>query len=222
MSTLVVWSKVHEVETFFSSITAKERKAYSNYWGSIAPTDYLETFERWLFAFCSVHTSWEANVRGYEAIKPWFGWQMNSGELKNRLVESRIGLHHNRTRFIAEFCDKFWANPSFYYKTQEEDWTTYRNRLVKDILGLGMAKVSFGIEMIYPLEAQVTCFDTHMFQFYGLDQVKHSNQYKALEVHWVDKCTEVDVAPTLARAIFWDKKQQRTDSRYWTYVLETK
>ena len=60
------WPKVADVNAFFPSITDDEITRYQTYWRTLTPEDYLETFERWLFAFCSVHTSWAANVRGFE------------------------------------------------------------------------------------------------------------------------------------------------------------
>lgn len=214
------WPKVADVDSFFPSITDDEITSYQTYWRTLTPEDYLETFERWLFAFCSVHTSWTANVRGFNAIRSWINWYQDSNELKQRLENSRIGLHVNRTKFIGKFCDDYWANPQLFYLGQGENWVQYRDRLVKRILGLGLAKVSFALEMIYPCAAEVVCLDTHMFQFYGLDQSKHARHYKALERHWVAHCLDRNVSSAIARAIYWDRKQKRTDSRYWTYVLE--
>ena len=217
---LIPWPKVKRVDEFFPTITPNEIATYNAHWDTLAPLDYLETFQRWLFAFCSVHTTWEANVRGYNAIRPWFGWHQDPKELNRLLTESRIGLQHNRTKFITEFCGKFWKEPGWYYKQEHETWVQYRNRLVKNTLGLGPAKVSFALELMYPQEANVTCLDTHMFQFYGLDQSKHASQYQALERHWCGKARGHGVSPTVARAIFWDRKQKKKDSKYWTYVID--
>ena len=218
--TLPSWPKVADVNAFFPSVTQAEIASYNAHWSTLGSDDYLETFQRWLFAFCSVHTTWQGNVKGYEAIRSWISWYQAPDELKRKLAASGVGLQHNRTRFIALFCEKYWNNPSFYYKKLDEDWVQYRDRLVKDTLGLGPAKVSFAIELMYPTVCEVTCFDTHMFQFYGLDQTKHSNQYPHIERHWVSNSLAIGVPPAVARAIFWDRKQNRTDSKYWTYVID--
>lgn len=217
---IISWPKVADVDSFFETITPEEVQQYRAHWRALTPEDYLETFDRWLFAFCSVHTTWSANVRGFQAIREWFGWYQNSEELKRRLTDSRIGLQLNRTRFITKFAEDYWKNPLAFYKNPDEPWVNYRNRLVNDILGLGLAKVSFALELIYPCAAEVVCLDTHMFQFYGLDQSKHANQYKGMERHWVSQCLAHDVPSAVARAIYWDRKQKKSDSRYWTYVLE--
>jgi hypothetical protein len=91
---------------------------------------------------------------------------------------------------------------------------------VKKILGLGNAKTSFGLEMAFPNEAEVTCMDTHLFKFYGLDQTKDAKQYKSIEADWLNQCEAKRVPSYIARCIYWDKNQNKRNSRYWSYCLE--
>ena len=203
----------------FNSFDSEEVEGYKSYWQSIAPKNDTEEFQRWLFAFMSVHTTWERNVIGYEAIKDWTVWFNDDKKLMEIIKGAAVGLHNNRVRFISEFARKFWADPSAY-KYQEGSWQDFRNKLVKNILGLGIAKVSFALEMIYPNEAKVTCMDTHLFQAFGLDQSKDARRYIEIENYWLGMCAMWNVPSTIARAILWDRKQDKTDSRYWTYVLE--
>tara|TARA_Y100000004_G_scaffold192135_1_gene252144 strand:- start:36 stop:788 length:753 start_codon:yes stop_codon:yes gene_type:complete len=207
------------VNNLFNTFEKVEIDKYKNYWQGVAPKNDSEVFQRWLFAFMSVHTSWESNVRGFEAIKDWTKWFNRDDELEKLLVESRVGLHKNRTRFVSQFSKKFWQDPE-WFKYNGGNWQTFRDRLVKDILGLGIAKVSFSLEMIYPNEAKVTCMDTHLFQAYGLDQTKDSKRYVEIENYWLDMCAMWNVPSYIARCILWDRKQNQTDSRYWSYVLE--
>ncbi len=208
------------VESFFESIQPEEIKFQYDYWKKLKPINDSERFQRFLFAFTSVHTSWEANIRGYNLIKDWWTWMNQWDNLKEKLIESRIGLHNNRLRFISEFTLKFWSNPSNFDRGLNENWNGFRNRIVKEITGLGLAKSSFAIEMIYPDEAEVVCLDTHLFQAYGLDQVKHRKKYDLLENHWVKNSVKKDLPPYIARCIYWDRKQEKSDSRYWSHVLE--
>ncbi len=208
------------VESFFDSIQPEEIKFQYDYWKKLKPINDSERFQRFLFAFTSVHTSWEANIRGYNLIKDWWTWMNQWDNLKEKLIESRIGLHNNRLRFISEFTLKFWSNPSNFDRGLNENWNGFRNRIVKEITGLGLAKSSFAIEMIYPDEAEVVCLDTHLFQAYGLDQVKHRKKYDLLENHWVKNSVKKDLPPYIARCIYWDRKQEKSDSRYWSHVLE--
>jgi thermostable 8-oxoguanine DNA glycosylase len=207
------------VENLFNGLDTAEVQTYKTYWDSVAPRNDTEIFQRYLFAFMSVHTTWEANVKGYEAIKDWTNWFKNDEKLMELIKGSRVGLHNNRVRFISRFAQKFWQDPE-WYKYDGGNWQTFRNRLVKNILGLGIAKVSFSLEMIYPNTAKVTCMDTHLFQAYGLDQSKDANRYSTIENHWLDMCSMWQVPSYIARCILWDRKQNEPDSRYWSYVLE--
>ena len=208
-----------KVDALFNSFDTVELQRYKDYWQDVAPKNDTEIFQRWLFAFMSVHTTWERNVIGYEAIKDWTKWFNNDEKLMEIVVEARVGLHNNRVRFISEFARKFWNDPE-WFKYQDGDWQVFRDRLVKNILGLGIAKVSFALEMIYPNQAEVTCMDTHLFQAYALNQSKDATRYREIENYWLDMCRVWQVPSYIARCILWDRKQDKTDSRYWSYVLE--
>jgi thermostable 8-oxoguanine DNA glycosylase len=210
-----------KVEKFFNSLESGVIKTYSDYWQSVAPKGDSEIFRRWLFAFMSVHTSWRSNVTGYLAIRNWWEWLNNNEELEKRIISSGAGLHKNRTRFISEFAQMFWSNPESFKKTDGESWSEFRNRLVGKVLGLGMAKVSFSLEMVYSADCEAVCMDTHLFQVYGLDQTKDSKHYEVMETHWVSMCKMWNVSPYVARCIWWDINQSQTDSRYWSFCLES-
>jgi len=209
-----------KVDAFFASLEANEIKTYSDYWTSVKPKNTSEVFQRWLFAFMSVHTSWRSNVTGYLAIRNWWEWLNDNENLEWRIIGSGAGLHRNRTKFISTFAKAFWANPSFYTKQDDETWTEFRDKLVESVLGLGMAKVSFSLEMIYPEMAEVTCMDTHLFQLFGLDQTKDSKQYHEMERYWIEMCKMWNVSSYVARCIWWDRNQGYKDSRYWSFCLE--
>jgi hypothetical protein len=209
-----------EVNTFFNSLDKKNVTQTKDYWRTITPTNDSEVFQRWLFAFMSVHTSWKANVKGYEAIKDWWEWLNRWGNLNDILQVSRVGMHNNRVKYISLFSKYFWKNPGEFQKKKNETWTAFRNRLEKNTLGLGLAKTSFAIELCYPNEAKVVCLDTHMFKAYKLDQIKHVKLYTQIEEHWVAMASMWNCPSYVARCIYWDNKQKQTDSRYWSYILE--
>jgi thermostable 8-oxoguanine DNA glycosylase len=211
-----------EVEKYFTNLEYALIPDYKDYWQSIAPKNDTEVFQRWLFAFMSVHTSWKANLVGYEAIKDWWLWINKWDDLKARIESSRVGMQNNRVRYITEFTHKFWKDPSNYRKSKHETWINFRERLKEDTLGLGPAKTSFAIEMCYPNEAKLACLDTHMFQAYKLDQSKDLRLYNTIEQHWVDMSNMWNVPPYVARCLFWDVRQGYNNSRYWSKVLETK
>lgn len=208
------------VEKFFLELDYTRVPKLTDYWRSITPDNDSEIFKRWLFAFMSVHTSWKANIAGYMAIRDWWKWLNKWEDLLNAIEASRVGMHNVRVKFISEFSHKFWENPEAYKKSPQESWVEFRNRLKKSTLGLGPAKTSFALEMCYPDKAKITCLDTHMFQAYGLDQTKDMKQYEKLEIHWNDMCNMWNVPSYIARCLYWDTKQNYSDSRYWSYVLE--
>lgn len=211
---------IENVESFFDSIQPEEIKFQYEYWNKLKPINDTERFQRFLFAFMSVHTTWEANIKAYNTIKGWWEWINRWDILEQKLIESRVGLHNNRLRFLKDFTIKFWSNPSNYEKASNETWTEFRNRIENNIKGLGLAKSSFAIEMIYPTQAEVTCLDTHLFKAYGLDQTKHKRMYDKLENHWVESSQRKSLPSYVARCIYWDRKQEQQDSRYWSHVLE--
>jgi hypothetical protein len=220
------------VKSFFSLIKDKEIESYNNYWAELKPQTEVAAFKRYLFAFMSVHTTWKNNCKGYNAIKQFTNWTLEKGEqlqlwnydsdnLFKRIEKTRVGMQNNRTNYIGKFNDTFWDSPSDYLaRNSDEGWSEWRDRLAKKILGLGKAKTSFAIEMLFPLEAQVVCMDTHLFQVYGLNQSKHSKLYNDIEADWLERSEQRGVAPYMARCLYWDKNQNRKNSRYWSKVLE--
>lgn len=215
------------VESFFHSITPAEITRYMEYWGSLKPETIEDKFLRWIFAFMSIHTTWEANVRGYEALKDFDQWLLRRDVLFNKIVESRAGLYNMRTKYIWDFSREFWNTPAYFDKMPQESWVECRNRLTKALNGIGMTKVSFTFEMLFPNEAEVLCLDTHMMQFFGVpkgvgfDSKKGSKIYEDAEAQWINLCKEIEVPSYIARSIYWDRNQGKEDSRYWSYVLES-
>ncbi len=221
-----------KVKSFFSSIKDAEIESYNDYWSELKPQTNNAIFRRYLFAFMSVHTSWKNNCKGYNAIKQFGNWTLDTGEqlefwnydaskLFTKIEATRVGMQNNRTNYIGTFSDRFWSNPDHYTNAGDsEGWTDWRDRLCKEILGLGKAKTSFAIEMLFPTEAKVVCMDTHLFQVYGCDQRRDMKKYETLEADWIERSDARGLAPYMARCLYWDKNQKRKNSRYWSKVLE--
>jgi thermostable 8-oxoguanine DNA glycosylase len=208
-----------DINAFFASITAKEIKDHKKVWRDLRCRDISDQFKRWLFAFCSVHTSYESNMRGYLAIKDWGQWINRPDQLKGRLMDSRVGIYNNRTKFISHFTALFWDNPDYFTKHEDESWVECRDRLVEVINGLGKAKVSFALEMLYMETAEVYCMDTHLFQAYGFDQRIHGHKYEECEQHWVSCAKMFQVPSGIARAIYWNRKKNEVNCLYWASVF---
>jgi hypothetical protein len=106
----------------------------------------------------------------------------------------------------------------------DETWQECRNRLIGTIYGLGNAKTTYALALSYPIEAQLCCLDVHLLRFMGHDTKKgHANtlkEYERMENEWLARCDKHGVAPNVAREMYWNKVQNRRNSRYWSYCLE--
>ena len=223
--------RTEDAEAAIAGITAEDVEAYSSHLSSMAPTSNEELFKRWLFAYASVHTTWAMNCRLYSALLglDWVKTASSTDvEMLFRLItEAKAGMHNKRTDYITRFTTFFEKHPSWFWKADHEKWAAYRDRVMNAAPGIGRAKSSFVIEMTYPTTADVICTDTHIMQLYGATTSEigrgrvGTNTEKEMERHWVDTCRAHCIPPVIARWVFWDKKQGKTDSRYWTYVFDT-
>lgn len=214
-----------KADEFFKNFPRDKVVSYKEYWESIRPNNHDEIFRRYLFSFMSVHTTWKSNVAGYNAIKNFSEWLDNKELLREKIKNSGCGLYNNRTKFIWDFKDKFWANPKNFYLTTKKYHVKKRDWIVNNISGLGTAKVSFALEQSHPNECRVFCGDTHMLELYDMKTLTYQSKkgldlYKKMERHWSINCGKIGVPAYIARSIFWDAKQNKTDSRYWSYVFE--
>lgn len=207
-------------ESHITSLDMGRVAEYENYFQTIAPRTLTDVFRRWLFAYASVHSSWESNVRLYNALKD-LSWMDNIYLLRQRIIASRAGLHNNRADNIMRFSNFFWKHSDWFNHTPGETWIAYRNRIMEQAPGIGRAKAAFLLELVYLHKSELACFDTHMIQLYGLDQGKiKDKQFDWMEQHWSKSCLDKGVSPVTARWIFWDIKQKKPNSRYWSHVLE--
>lgn len=198
---------------------------YKKHWQDISPKNNEEIFWRYVFSFLSVHTSWSTNVRGYTLLKAnKDSWREHPAELERLIKESGVGLQINRTIGINKFKMQFAIAPDFFKKGQFETWQQARNRIENECFNLGLAKTSFALEMCFPLESEAVCFDTHMIQLYGYSAKEvakggSKKNYCLMEKHWNEQCAAHGIPPVIARAIYWDEKQNKDNSKYWTDVL---
>ena len=214
-----------KADEFFKEFPRDKIKAYKEYWESVRPQNHGDIFRRYLFAYCSVHTSWQGNCRGYNAIKNYEEWIDDQETLLDKLKHSGVGLYNNRTKYIWNFSEQFWKNPKDFYLTTKKYHVKKRDAIVDKIIGLGMAKVSFALEMIHPNECRVLCGDVHVLRLYGMEHLTYTNKagaemYKKMERHWSVSCGKNKVPSYIARSLYWDGVQGKEDSRYWSYTLE--
>lgn len=214
-----------KADEFFRNFPKDKVVKYKEYWESVRPQNVEDIFRRYLFAYCSVHTTWQGNVKGYNAIKNFNEWISNEQILLDKLHKSGVGLHNNRTKYIWDFSQKFWANPKDFYLTAKKYHVKKRDMIVDKIKGISQAKVSFGLETCHPNECRVLCLDVHMLRLYGMENLKYKTgtglrEYKKAERHWMINVGKLKVPSYIARCIYWDALQNKEDSRYWSYVFE--
>ena len=215
-----------KADIFFETFPRDKVVKYKEYWESVRPQNNDDIFRRYLFAYCSVHTTWKGNCAGYNAIKNFNEWIDDKDALREKLHKSGVGLHNNRTNYIWDFSTKFWANPKDFYLTTKKYHVKKRDSIVSKISGIGLAKVSFALEMIHPNEARVLCGDVHQLRLYDMETLKYNKSrsgtdlYKKMERHWMVNCGKLGVPSYIARSIYWDDLQKKEDSRYWSFVLE--
>jgi thermostable 8-oxoguanine DNA glycosylase len=206
------------VEKTISEMCRKQHREYSDYSQAVAPASASDFFRRWLFSYCSIQTSWQRNVIIYNALKD-LKWLGDKEQLRTILIDSGAGMYNNRTNNIHKFAQDYWKDPSKYYGQSDESWLAYRNRLADTIPGMGLTKSAFVLEMTWPVEAQVVCLDVHMLRLYGLDKGVTDTVYKKVEDHWVKTCNDHNIAPPIARWIWWDTNQGYDDPGYWASLF---
>ncbi len=218
--------EIKRAEHIVESFTDAEITEQTVYWRKMTPDCHLERFRRWLFAFMSVHTSWEGNCTGFLAIRDHWEWAFDKKKLLPLLESSGAGMHNNRAQFITDFAIDYFRNSDEFMPGPGETWETCRNRLVRRVTGLGIAKVSYALEMSDPLNADVMCCDVHQLRLYDLgpgDVGSSGDRYdvfRSAEAHWVRVCRERGVAPYVGRNIMWNRLQGQPDCRFWSHVLE--
>ena len=221
---IVASDRYAQVDKFFNNMSVSLVDKETEYWNELAIRDHAEYFERWIFAIMSVHTTWESNVRGYNDAVKDLSWTISKDRLEKMVTDARVGINFRRNKGLWQLVQKFRSNPKQFYKKKGETWQECRNRLVGSIYGLGLAKTTYAIALGFPTEAQLCCLDVHLLRFMGHNVKKgHASSqkvYEDMENEWLERCERYDVAPNVAREIYWNKVQNRRNSRYWSYCLE--
>lgn len=198
--------------------------SYQTYWNQLVPRNHEEYFDRWVFAISSIVNSWQNNCRSYNFIRN-LGYplgRLGFEGLVDKLALSGCGIHQRRAQSLWAIDQTFWSKPDEWNPKKWESLPAFRNRLVERIPGMGLAKVSFVLEMILPESCDVVCADRHMLRLYGYSsEAKISKkEYSLIEADWVGRCRNLGLPAPLARHIWWDQIRGEWSTRYWSCVLE--
>lgn len=207
---------------FFNSLKLAHVRRETKYWESLQTNSDFDVFKRWLFAILSVNSDWKSNVYAYKFLLSDFSWMISRESLDAKMPLAKVGLNVRRAEGIWQLVEGFREDPKQFTKKDDETWVECRDRLIGRIRGLGNAKTTYALNLSYPVDAELLCLDIHVLRFMGYEKQSISSlrQYKEYETLWMDKCDDVGVAPNVAREIYWNRVQGRTNSRYWSYCLE--
>mgnify|MGYP006142488897 FL=1 len=220
--------KRKQIELFFYDL--KNRKAelqqYRKDWGNkIKPQSDQGRLNRWRFAFCTVHTPWLRSCEQYHDISNLYqNIQLDS--LVERLSRSAGGMFKIKGEGINNL-HKLWDTTHQLFEldglSSRHEWRKARNKLTNKLIKLGLAKTSFALEMLQPLNAKIICIDRHMFKAFGWANVDRSatkEQYEYFEDYWLDLCETHNVEPAISRNYYWDIIQKQSSSMYWGKYLK--
>jgi thermostable 8-oxoguanine DNA glycosylase len=207
------------ITKFFAGITPRKKQQYIDDWSQLTPRSNHSKLNRWRFAYCTVHTPWLRSCEQYDLIK-----NKNKTSTYDTLVQllkqTSGGMFTIKATGINHLQELWSKDPSMFEPTS--DWQSWRDNLASKLKKLGMAKTSFAIEMLHPLNANLICIDRHMFKAFGWHRVDDSasvKQYRYYEDYWLDMSAAFNVSPVIARNIFWDKIQKQPNSLYWAKYL---
>jgi len=99
-----------KADIFFASFPREKVVSYKEYWESVRPQNTEDIFRRYLFAYCSVHTTWKGNCAGYNAIK-------NNAEYEEIMLSCVMIKHKDHlvrvgSGFTIEQRKEFYQNPN--------------------------------------------------------------------------------------------------------------
>lgn len=196
--------------------------SYTAYWERLRPRSDEELMNVYVFSAASYLNTWSNNVAAYRYLTNLGYPLLRYGRkgLLDHVVRSGAGIHNRRFQTIAAVDKLMWSGGRALWPGPGEPLTEFRDRLRPLVPGLGLAKLAFVIEMMYPDSCAVTCADRHILRAYGGDGSPVPDRtYLALERHWCETCAGLGLAAPIARHIVWDAVQRRTGTMYWSYVL---
>mgnify|MGYP001605667544 FL=1 len=131
-----------------------------------------EVYWRIVFSLLSVHSPIGATLDVYSSLRLWrvrFGRMPSIGVL-HRIVSTLgrdgvIQYPYQKATYLREF-DLGWGMDRSRFLRCGEDDATWRDRLVREVKGVAMAKASFAVALSNPVDADVCCVDTHMYQLF--------------------------------------------------------
>ena len=179
---------------------SENKHEYTKFARRITPNlaDPAQVWDRIAFAILSANCNFEMAVKALAYAT----------ECKGNAVAkdmARFGMVPRK----AEYLNKLSRGIDIlqYVKGDSESWCDYRWRLKSRILGLGLAKATFTACLLYPLEADLGCVDTHMCKFYlnlTSFQTLSLKRYRSIEAKIRAIAKRARINTFLAQWLIWD------------------
>lgn len=176
------------------------------------------TYWRIMFAVLSVHSPLEATFAAYRSLRLWkarFGRIPTVPVLKRLLLNARgddgtvTQYCYQKATYLRAF-DVAWSKDRTGFVRGDDTDLAWRDRLQRNVKGLGLAKASFAVALSAPSTSDVCCIDTHMYQLF-VGKVPTSTisrrQYLELEDKVRALGKEYGLGTFTAQWCLWDAKR---------------
>ena len=108
----------------------------------------------------------------------------------------------------------YWEDPTRFLPASGEPFAGARDRIAGAVTGLGPAKTSFALGLIYPFEADVCCIDTHIARMLapllGCSPAHVPRHYTEAEDLLGEVAAAAGLPLVLAHWILWDHQRHGT------------
>lgn len=174
------------------------------------------------FAIVSAHTPFHEAIQAWQTLNAidWHEWPLWERDAVAGACE-RLNERANKAAALIELTGKVAERPAGYYlRGRHESWQSYRERVRREVQGLGRAKASFAVCLLYPTTADICCLDTHMQQLLGRVEGKdwsarpctvHRRSYEHLEAQVRRWGKRYGLPAFLAQWVLWDLKRGKTE-----------
>lgn len=168
-------------------------------------------YERYLFALLSRHCALARTVRAFRLLRGHY--RSDVAWLTAALRTHRIGYHNVWATQIATFTRAYQEDPGRFLPAAGEPFGDARDRIARAVTGLGPAKTSFALGLIYPFDATVCCVDTHIARLLapqlGCDPAAVPRRYTEAEALLREVAAAAGLPLVLAHWILWDHQRHR-------------
>ncbi len=184
---------------------AENVEKYKVYGRMITPAlnDPIAVYSRIAFAILSANVPFKDSVKALNVAIEQRGKLGKFDLAPYRMVPAK-----------ADYCNELWEKLTaigyplaYWLKRTEEPWSDYRYRLQRTFKGLGIAKASFAVCLLYPLEADLACVDTWIQKVFlghtGFQQLGE-RAYEQVEAKIRTYGVKFGVSTFLAQWMIWD------------------